>query len=102
MSLIRDRRRPQGAAQRPCGYMCAGAGRARRAGLGQRAGHGGRVGSHRADPAGAEVETAFSVEGTSVASRPVRVLTDDEGRERLASAPAPSSTLHTLFDLPEF
>ena len=40
--------------------------------------------------------------GTSVASRPVRVLTDDEGRERLASAPAPSSTLHTLFDLPEF
>lgn len=51
---------------------------------------------------GAEVETAFSVEGTSVASRPVRVLTDDEGRERLASAPAPSSTLHTLFDLPEF
>ena len=63
---LRDRRRPQGAAQRPCGLCALGAGRARRAGLGQRAGHGGRVGSHRADPAGAEVETAFSVEGTSV------------------------------------
>jgi hypothetical protein len=34
--------------------------------------------------------------------RPVRVLVDDDGREHLASAPVPSSTLYTLFDLPEF
>lgn len=52
--------------------------------------------------AGADVETLASVDGVSVASRPLRVLTDDDGRERLASVPAPSSTLHTVFDLPEF
>ncbi|KRC85801.1 hypothetical protein D3C87_375310 [compost metagenome] len=51
---------------------------------------------------GAEVETAVSVDGLTVASRAVRVLTDDNGREHLASVPVPSSTLHTLFDLPEF
>ncbi|MGV2862174.1 carbohydrate isomerase [Achromobacter sp. ESBL13] len=51
---------------------------------------------------GADVETAFSVDGTSVALRPVRVLTTDDGHELLASVPVPSSTLHTLFDLPEF
>jgi hypothetical protein len=51
---------------------------------------------------GAEVETAISLDGMSVASRPVRVLVDDDGREHLASVPVPSSTLHTLFDLPEF
>lgn len=51
---------------------------------------------------GGDVETAFSVEGTSVALRAVRVLVDDDGREHLASVPVPSSTLHTLFDLPEF
>ncbi|CAB3717918.1 hypothetical protein LMG3458_03700 [Achromobacter deleyi] len=52
--------------------------------------------------AGADVETMISVDGLSVASRPVRVLVDDDGREHLASVPAPSSTLHTVFDLPEF
>ncbi|MDZ5614814.1 DUF3892 domain-containing protein [Achromobacter xylosoxidans] len=52
--------------------------------------------------AGADVETVVSVDGLSVASRRVRVLTDEDGREHLASVPAPSSTLHTLFDLPEF
>ncbi|WAI80829.1 MULTISPECIES: carbohydrate isomerase [Achromobacter] len=52
--------------------------------------------------AGVDVETAISVDGTSVALRPVRVLVADDGRELLASVPAPSSTLHTLFDLPEF
>ncbi|WYX50683.1 carbohydrate isomerase [Achromobacter xylosoxidans] len=52
--------------------------------------------------AGADVETVVSVDGLSVASRPVRVLTDEDGREHLASVPAPSSTLHTVFDLPEF
>ena len=41
-------------------------------------------------------------DGVSVASRPVRILVDDDGREHLVSAPMPSSTLHTLFDLPEF
>ncbi len=51
---------------------------------------------------GAEVETAISVDGLTVASRAVRVLVDDDGREHLASAPVPSSTQHTLFDLPEF
>jgi hypothetical protein len=51
---------------------------------------------------GAEVETAISVDGLTVASRAVRVLVDTGGREHLASVPAPSSTLHTLFDLPEF
>ena len=51
---------------------------------------------------GADVETAISVDGTSVALRPVRVLTTDDGYELLASVPVPSSTLHTLFDLPEF
>ncbi|MNT03344.1 hypothetical protein D3C72_1378720 [compost metagenome] len=51
---------------------------------------------------GAEVETAISVDGLTVASRAVRVLVDDDGREHLASVPVPSSTLHTLFDLPEF
>ncbi|CAB3696616.1 MULTISPECIES: hypothetical protein [Achromobacter] len=51
---------------------------------------------------GADVETAISVDGTSVALRPVRVLRTDDGSELLASVPAPSSTLHTLFDLPEF
>lgn len=51
--------------------------------------------------AGIEVETVISVDGLSVASRPVRMLTDD-GREHLASVPMPSSTLHTIFDLPEF
>ena len=52
--------------------------------------------------AGIEVETVISVDGLSVASRPVRMLTDDDGREHLASVPMPSSTLHTIFDLPEF
>ncbi|QYJ19421.1 DUF3892 domain-containing protein [Achromobacter sp. ES-001] len=51
---------------------------------------------------GADVETAISVDGTTVALRPVRVLTTDDGHELLASVPVPSSTLHTLFDLPEF
>ena len=51
---------------------------------------------------GAEVETAISVDGLTVASRAVRVLVDEVGREHLASVPVPSSTLHTLFDLPEF
>jgi len=51
---------------------------------------------------GAEVETAISVDGLTVASRAVRVLVDAGGREHLASVPVPSSTLHTLFDLPEF
>jgi hypothetical protein len=51
---------------------------------------------------GADVETAVSVDGLTVASRAVRVLVDDDGREHLASVPVPSSTLHTLFDLPEF
>ncbi|WP_241051639.1 carbohydrate isomerase [Achromobacter xylosoxidans] len=51
---------------------------------------------------GADVETVVSVDGLSVASRPVRVVTDQNGREHLASVPAPSSTLHTVFDLPEF
>lgn len=51
---------------------------------------------------GAEVESAISVDGMSVAARPVRVLVDEVGREHLASVPVPSSTLHTLFDLPEF
>ena len=51
---------------------------------------------------GVEVETAISQDGMSVASRPVRGLVDDDGREHLVSAPMPSSTLHTLFDLPEF
>ncbi|MBC9903413.1 MULTISPECIES: hypothetical protein [Achromobacter] len=51
---------------------------------------------------GVEVETAISQDGMSVALRPVRVLVDDDGREHLASAPVPSSTLYTLFDLPEF
>ncbi|KOF54163.1 MULTISPECIES: hypothetical protein [unclassified Achromobacter] len=50
---------------------------------------------------GMDVETAFS-EGVTVARRAVRVLVDDDGCERLVSAPAPSSTLHTVFDLPEF
>lgn len=52
--------------------------------------------------AGADVETLISVDGVSVASRAVRVLTDDDGREHLASVPVPSSTLHTVFDMPEF
>ncbi|WP_454669282.1 carbohydrate isomerase [Achromobacter kerstersii] len=51
---------------------------------------------------GMDVETAISVDGMRVALRPVRVLVDGDGREHLASVPVPSSTLHTLFDLPEF
>ncbi|MGE6918512.1 carbohydrate isomerase [Achromobacter kerstersii] len=51
---------------------------------------------------GVDVETAISVDGMRVALRPVRVLVDGDGREHLASVPVPSSTLHTLFDLPEF